>query len=94
MTRLGTITDERAYDDDPHKRQGRYLLDEQLGIQGQLSAGLEREMVRLGAYLPSEAADTTIWRRVQAARSARSGKRRPACGSRLLSRAPRTDAIS
>lgn len=80
MTRLGTITYKRAYYYDPHKRQGRYPLDEQLGIRGQLSAGLEREMVLLGAYLPYEAAaqlmerlmrveasDTTVWRRVQAA---------------------------
>ncbi len=38
---------EQAHHYDPHERQERYLPDEQPDIRGQLSAGLEREMVLL-----------------------------------------------
>lgn len=61
-------------------RAGRYPLDEQLHIRGEVSEGLERQLVRLSALLPYEPAvsvmeelarvkvsDTTAWRRVQQA---------------------------
>ncbi len=66
---------------DPHCRGGRYPLDEHLGLQGAYSAGLEREMMLLGALMPYEmaaqvmarlmmaqASDDTLWRQVQASR--------------------------
>ncbi len=65
---------------DGEAQVGRYPLDEQLQIRGELSAGLERQLVQLSALLPYEPAtrvmqeltqvtvsDTTAWRRVQQA---------------------------
>lgn len=76
-------------------KAGCYPLDERLQIRGAVSAGVERQVVRLSAILAYESAarvleeltlvkvsDTTVWRRVQQA-----GQRVRACEAERMSAA-------
>jgi hypothetical protein len=51
---------ERTYFYNSTERQGRYLLDEQLGLTGRLSSGLQKQAVKLAAWLPYKAAEEVM----------------------------------
>lgn len=70
----------REYYYDRAERRGRYPLDEQLGIEGEISAGVKRLLVKLSARMPYQAGvdvfeelaqvkvgTTTAWELTQAA---------------------------
>jgi Uncharacterised protein family (UPF0236) len=80
VTRLGWLSYERQYYYDVQEQQGSYPLDEQLGIEQQISAGMSRVLVKLGADRPYQSSadlvnelmqvsvsDTSAWRSMQKA---------------------------
>ena len=80
VTRLGWLSYERQYYYDVQEHQGCYPLDEQLGIEQHISAGMSRVLVKLGADRPYQSSadlvnelmqvsvsDTRAWRSMQKA---------------------------